>query len=460
MADVMLDLARHIIGTKYEVLTSEAIDSAKKSILDTIGVTIAGSMAEGCKAVVDMVKEWGGKEESTIWIYGGKVPATLASLAIGPMARAWDFGDVHEATELHVTEYIIPAAFPIAERQGGVNGKDFITAIALAQDLMIRMESCIVLPIDISNIRYSMCTIFGVTAAVTKLLGLDEDKTWNAMGLAYAQAAGDLLQSYEDGALSWRVRHGFVADAAIKAALLAQKGITGPKNILQGKYGFYRLFAPEYNLEPLTAELGKRYEGANISLKSYSGCYWTHGAIKATIDCAVEHGIKPQDVEEINVGVEAPAHAITCEPKEIRYNPRNLIDIQFSLPYTVATAMVKGGVFIEDFTEDAMNRADVREIMRRIKTRVEPGVVSVDGLSGAAVTIKTKDGKEYSKWVYYSKGHPKNPMTMGDVIEKFRRCLPFSAKPLPEENSEEIIKMVSNLEEVDDVTKIIELLVP
>jgi 2-methylcitrate dehydratase PrpD len=462
MADIMSHLVKHIIGAKYEDLTTEAIDSAKKSILDTIAITIAGSTAERCKAIVDLVKDWGGKEESTIWIYGGKVPATLAGLAIGPMARARDFGDVCEMKNSpHVTEYILPVAFPTAERQGGINGKDFISAIALGQDLAIRFESSITMHPDCTHPAYGMSSIFGPTAVVARLLRLNEEAAWNAMGLAYNQAVGE-MQGYVDGAFSVRMQHGFVADAAIKAGLLAQRGITGAKNILQGKFSFYRTFASEHNLELLTCELGRRFEGAYLSLKLYPACKRTHGAINATIEMATEYDIKPQEVKEIDVGVGVKTYQFVCEPREIKYNPRNVVDCQFSLPYTVATAIVKRDVFLEDFTEEAIKRPDVLEIMSRVKTRVDPEVLTDSSLipDGVRVTIRTKDGKEYSKRVYEVKGHPNNPMTMGDVIEKFRRCLPFSAYPLPEENTEEIIKMVSNLEDVDDVTQIVELLVP
>ena len=103
MADIMLDLVRNIVNIEYQDLPSEAVDYAKKSILDTIAVTVAGSTAEGCQAVVELVKGYGGKQESTIWVYGGRVPAALAGLAIGPMARARDLGDVHENGGGHVT---------------------------------------------------------------------------------------------------------------------------------------------------------------------------------------------------------------------------------------------------------------------------------------------------------------------------------------------------------------------
>lgn len=458
MPDLMATLVEHVSRTTFSDLPPAAVDYAKRSIIDTIAVTIAGSSAEGCREVVELVKEWGGKEESTIWVYGGRVPATLAGLAIGPMARARDFGDVHEGGGLHITEYVLPTLLPVAERQGRISGKDFLTALALAQDVGIRLQASVVR--DASATRGTLARVFGPTAGAAKLLGLDEGTMMNAMGIAYAQAAGE-SQAFKDGALTVRMAHGFVADAAIKSVLLAERGITGARNILQGEYGFYNAFEPKHDLERLTDGLGKRFEGAYASMKPYPCCKLTHGAINAAIYLVKEHDIAPTDVAEIDVGVGERAYVFVCEPKEEKGNPQNTVDCQFSIPYTVATAVVKRSVFIDDFTEAAIRRPDVRELLRKVRTRVEPQVVKPDNkVGGAAVTIRTKDGNEYSRTVYYVKGHPKNPMTMNDVTDKLRKCLPFSARPLPAQAVEKIIELVGSLEQVDDVTRIVRLLAP
>ncbi|MFC2067255.1 MmgE/PrpD family protein [Chloroflexota bacterium] len=456
MPDVMQNLVKNVIKIKYTDLPGEAIDFAKKSVLDTIAVTIAGSTSDGCKQVVDLVKEWGGREEATIWVYGGKVPTPLAGLAIGPMSRALDFGDVYEKGFQHITEFILPAALPVAEHRGGINGKDFITALALGQDLAARLYWS--LSPNPSGAAHEMIVVFGPTATVAKLLQLDEDTMMNAMGIAYMQAAGE-LQAFKDGALTVRLHHGFMADAAIKAVLLAQRGITGSKNILEGEYGIYKVVQPIHNLEVVTPGLGERFEGANTSIKPYPCCKLSHGAISVTIDLVKEHDIKPQDVDYIGVGVGPFAYSFLCEPHEVKSNPRNPVDCQFSLAYHVAVAMVKRSLFIDDFTQEVLGRTDIQDTMKKVEVRVEDEVVKPDNLlGGAVVSIKTKDGKEYSKKLYYVKGHPKNPMSMDEVIEKFRKCLPFSAKKLPERNVEQIIEMVGELEKVDDVSKIARLL--
>ncbi len=281
----------------------------------------------------------------------------------------------------------------------------------------------------------------------------------NAMGIAYSHTFVE-KQGYKDGALTQRLQHGFVADGAIRSCLLAQKGIAGPRNILQGEFGYFATFEEARNIEALTSGLGKSFEGAMVSLKPYAACKFTHTAIAATIELTKEHNIQAQDVAEIDIGVSPRAYAFVCQPEEVKANPRNVVDAQFSLYYVVAVGLIKGDVFIEDFTGQAIGRPDVRRLMARVKTRVEPDLAEPDSDHAAVVIIRTQGGKEYTKSVHYVRGHPKNPMTMDEVGDKFRRCLPFSAKPFPEETAEQIIRMVSNLEETSDVAEIARLLAP
>lgn len=458
MADIMFELVRNVVGTKYEDLTPEAREYAKKSILDTIGVIIAGSSAEGCRAVVDQVREWGGKGESGIWIYGGRAPAPLAALAIGTMARARDLGDIHENDGGHISEYIVPTAFSAAEGLGQVRGRAFMLAVALGQDLGVRLGMSA--PRNAASTMAQPSIIFGATAAAGKLSGLDQDTLLNAMGIAYSQARGE-RQANSDGALTVRLHHGFIAEGAIRSVLFAQKGITGAKNILEGKYGFYKAFAPDHDLARLTAGLGKSFEGAYSSIKLYPCCRFTHGAIDAVMELVKENGIKPHDVAEIAVGISEWASGYVAEPIEIKLNPRNVVDCQFSLPYTVATALVKGSVFIDDFTDEAIKRRDVREIMGIVKPRIDPSLFTPDDpRGGTALLLRTRDGRALEKQVPYIKGNPRNPLTMDEVVEKFRKCLSFAAKPLPRENGERIIGMVADLENIPDVTEIARLLIP
>lgn len=458
MADLIYDLTRWLLDTRYEDLPPEAVEAAKRGILDTLGVTVAGSKAEGCEAVVGLVREWGGKPESTIIVHGGKVPANLAGLAFGTMARARDLGDVHEKVGCHVDEYILPAAFPLVERMGAVSGKDFLTALVLGEELLIRLTVPLRLGHRTNITGRDLGKIFGPTATCAKLLDFDEEEMVNAFGLAYAQKIGD-VQAYEDGALTVRVQHGIIADAAIKSVLLVERGITGTKNVLQGRYGYFRSIEPGHDQTVITSKLGKTFQSALTGYKQYSCCNCTHTAIDATIALVKEHDIKPEDVEEVQIDTNK-VNLFVSEPAEVKSNPQNVVECQFSMPYCVSTAIVKRDAFIDDFTPEAINRPKVRALLPKVKTRIAPEIADWAGVGPAIVTIKMKNGKEYTRRVDYKKGHPNNPLSMNELEDKFRRCMPFSVKPIPAENINKVVEMVRSLEKFNDVTPLVELLTP
>jgi 2-methylcitrate dehydratase PrpD len=210
----------------------------------------------------------------------------------------------------------------------------------------------------------------------------------------------------------------------------------------------------------LTYELGKIFEGAQVCLKPYACCQFAHGAITATLELLEEYNIRAEDVQQVHVGLSPKAYNFTCEPEEVKANPRNIIDAQFSAYYTVAVAVLERDVFIEHFTQEMIRCPEVRQTMKKVKPEIELELKESDLAQGAVVTIKTTSGQKYTRKVYYTKGHPKNPMTMDEVRAKFRRCVPFSARPLHMKNAERIIAMVRNLEEVSDVSEIAGLLVP
>jgi len=456
----MSTLVRFVVNTRYEDLSPEVIEYAKKHILDTLGIIVAATSTDGIKPAVDLARRWGGAPESSIPVFGGKVPAPSAAFAIGPMARALDFGGVHPDANEHTTEYVLPVALPVAE-QHRLSGKDLITAVVLGNEVIVRTGASVHTLVPVSMTKtHSVFRIWGPVAAVGKLLRLDEETMTNAMGLAYTQGGCD-AQMFVDCVLKCRVQHGFVADTAIKCVLLAQEGVTGTQNMLEGEKGFYAAFFPEHNLKWITDGLEeRRFETVKTRIKAYPVCTYAQSSIDAALCCARENSIKPQDVAEINVGVNTPSYEAVCTPPEFRYNPRTFVDAQFSIPYTVATAIATGKVFIEDFNEEAIRRPEIRQLMQKLKVNIDPEIEAADplGFAGAKVRIRTKDGHEYSKHVVHAKGTPENPMSFDEVVDKFRRCMPFSIRPIPQKNVDRLVDLVRSLEEVDDASVLVEQL--
>lgn len=455
--DLMKVIVKHIMGVRYEDLTTETVEVVKKLFLDTLGTTIAGSSAEGSKGLVDLVKGWGGKEEGTVLIYGGMVPAHHAALVNCTMARALDLDDVHEVGGGHLSATFVPVSLILAEYiQRPINGRELILAIALSSDLSCRLRCALT---TYPGWLAETFAPFGVVAMGAKLMGFDEERLINGMGLAYSQCSTN-LQANLDGALTVRLQQGIGAKAGILATVLAEKGFTGAKDAFQGTYGFYRLYGQDkYNPEVITDQLGKRFEVANDSIKPYSCCKHTHMSIYGTLEIVKEHKVDPEEISRITIFTNSKAYNITVLGDN-KYHPKNIVDAQFSIPYTVATAAVRGKVFTDDFTDESIRDNRVLELAQKVKVQVDPELDKIPQMIVPnRVDVETKGGKHYSKYVEYVKGHPKNPMSMAECIEKFQQCVHFSARPLRRDQVTELIRLGSNLEQVNDVRTVVKGLI-
>jgi 2-methylcitrate dehydratase PrpD len=252
---------------------------------------------------------------------------------------------------------------------------------------------------------------------------------------------------------------GFAAKGGIISALMAEKGITGAKNVLEGDIGMFPLYHQgSYDIQTLTADLGKHFEGINVSIKPYPCCRGVHPSIDAGLALVNKHNIKPEDVREVTIFVGEGHHYRLCRPFEAKCNPRNVVDAQFSIPWGVATAISRRRATMEDFTETAIKSRDILDVTSKIKVEVDTGLNSPHKMEPVRVQIVTKDGRVYSERMDDPLGSPQKPMSFSDCEKKFRNCSSHSVKKLPDERIDKIIELVGRLEQVKDVRELIELL--
>jgi len=464
--DVALTFAKHIATVDYATIPKEVAESTKRSILDTLGVMVAGTGIEpGCRKVVELVKEAGGREESSILVFGGKVPAMMAAFANGAASHVLNYDDIAPASELHPTSPILPAALAVAERIGGVNGREFIAAVTLGIDLSARMGRAVIRrDTEGHKSGWHETPLFGTfsSAAVAgKLLGLDKDKLADALGIAFFQAAGS-IQMVESVCGATYHRDAFPAKAGVLSALLAQRGISGIKDCLQSKNGLYNLyFKGDYDPSLLTDKLGGRFELLQMGnrLKPFPVCGTITTYVNATLDIVREYDIQPEDIVEIVVSVYNDWTRGLCEPLEKTRRPPDRMAASMSIPFSVATAAARRKLNIGSFTPEALKDPVTLAVAQRVKTEFDPEIIASMPIAArpGTVAIKTKSGESYSKRVDFAYGHPKNPMTTDDLIEKFRDCTSYAAKPIPKKNIERAIELILNLEEVHDIGEVVQL---
>ncbi len=457
--------ARNLATVRYEDLPRDVVEATKKEILDTLGVALGGSAKSGVRELLELVTEWGGREESTVLCYGHKVPAPNAAQVNATMGHALDYDDVGEGP-VHPSVVIVPACLAVAEHKGKLNGREFITAVALGVDMMCRLGLGFRLGLTAipagghPGAGWHLTPLYGFMAAAGsagKILGLDEEGMVNALGIAYHQCSGN-GQCVVDGALTKRMGPGFAARGGITAALMAEKGITGARNCLEGECGLYNLYHHgSYDSRAMTADLGKHFEGTNVGMKPYPCCKGTHSFVDVALALVNKHDIKAEDVQEITIFGHGQANL--CLPLEVKSRPRNLVDSQFSIPWAVAVAVARRRAAIGDFTEEAIKSPDILEVASRIKVVMDPGQVpSGSEIPPARVKVTMKKGQTYSGQAAHPSGSSQGALPFSDYERKFRDCASYSVKQLSDGHIDRVIALTGQLERLDDIREIIELL--
>lgn len=448
-------LVRNLIKNKYEDLPEAVVQMAKMTILDTLGALIGGAGAEGCLPLVNQLKEWAGAQESTIMIYGGRVPCPNAAFANSVMARALEL-DSPRAPGIHMSASTIPVSIATAEKVGFVDGKELITSIVLGEDFAVRVNNAV------SSYRgfdpTGVCTVLGATATAGRILGLNEQKMWDALAIAFNRSAGSFHGNIE-GALTVRLIQGLSSRSGIESALISMAGFTGGKNFLTGKWGFFDLFSDgQFNRKGITAQLGKRFEGAyGVTFKRYPSCGATLSATDATLELVRKYDIKPDDVEEVTVELPPFYYDLVGHKFEIGDNPT--VDAQFSIQYVVANSIVRRRSTPYDFEKESVKAPELSALAERVHAVSRSSLKKI-GRRATVVSIKMRTGKTYKKTIAAPLGAADNPLSMEHLIKKFRDCASYATVPLAGEKIDGIIEMVNRLEKMRDIGGLVRLLVP
>ena len=454
---IVEELARNVVKTNFEVFDSRTVEQAKNRLIDIVGCIIGGANAGGCRELRDLVREWGGKKDATILVHGGKAPAGNVAMINSIMARSFDYGVLtpyigDKAVWAHIAETNVPTAITVAEWKHA-DGKELITAMLLGDDIATRLSAASTRLISAGWDTPGTVTKFGATAIACKLLELDERKIINAFGIVLNQLAGS-FQAINDGAHCFKLAQGLAARDGIIAAELAGKGWTGGKDPLLGKYGYFALYCQEYDPEILTTDLGKKFYG-DCTFKPYPSCRFIHSAIDCALELVHKYDIIAEDIDNITINV-APMHfdSPLNQPFDIGEFPQG--NANFSLRYHVANILVRKNIELEHLTEELIRDPEVGDLARKVNVT---GTMPPNMIEAAEVRVQMKDGREFYAYEDVAKGHPlEKPLSKEEIEKKFRFNVAFS-KTVSKENAEKVLDMLNNLEEIDDITKVVKLLV-
>jgi 2-methylcitrate dehydratase PrpD len=411
-------------------------------MLDTLACAWAGRDAPGAPEAHALVAADGGTPECTVWGYGGKLPASAAVFVNSLFGAALDYDSVNT---VHADVCVLPAALAMAERQHA-SGKAFLTAYALGSDLACRMGGAIT-GAHKGWFTTSIYGVFGAAAAAASLLKLDAAATAHAFGIALSQAAGTQQANIEQ-ALTKRLQGAFSARAGVFSALLASKGITAPRESLEGKFGLFTLYQEGDPLK-LFDGLGKTYEQEKTNLKKYPTCACGHASLDAAFGLIREYDLKPGDVTAIEVKHSPFMHRLVGALFEPATNPQ--VSAQFSVQYAIASALLRRRVSIEDIQDAAVLDPAIREITRRITI-----VVDESNRSGRAPSTVTMETRKHGRVTHTAELFPwgtEAPPTAEEFRGKLDACFGYGAEPLEAARRDRLIERVQSIEAVEDMSK-------
>ncbi len=450
-------IVRHIVSTRYEHLPADVVQATKDHLVDTIGVAIGGSSAPGCKILLDQLREWGGKEESSVLVYGGKLPGPSAALVNGTMGHARDFDDNHDTIAYKGSVAAVPAALAVAESLN-ISGKDLIAAVCLGIDLGCRLGLAIRPKPTHAFGRAIGC--YGAAAAAGKAMSLDEAAMHNALGLAHCEVGLGGISTVAPS-LTKRLGVGIAARSGVWAAQLARRGYPASRDIFHGPTGYYTLYEEqEGDMAELVDGLGQRFEVVTLGMKPYPTCRYTHGSIDAALQIMGEHRLTARDVGAVTVRMPQRDYVTVggggdkTREKALRH-PASVVDAQFSAFYTVATALVKGAVSLRHLSEGGLADPEVLAMADRVNTVADERLKVRDrDVQPQSVEIATRGGERYTKQVDYPKGSPQCPMSADERTSKYWDCIDHAAVPIDRHRAQTALDMIKNLEHLDKVAEL------
>jgi aconitate decarboxylase len=449
--DAIGTFADHVVANRFIDLPVDALRAAKVFILDTFGVGLGGSTGPMARELAAASAAWGQGAEARVWGMGMSRPASAAAMCNAYQAHNSEFDCVHEEAVVHAMSAVLPVAMAGAERAKKVGGAALIAAATLGVDVAAGLG--VAATTGLRFFRPATAGALGATAALGKLMGLDKPAMVNAFSIAYAQLSGT-MQAHTEGSALLALQMGFAARNAVVACDLAVRGFDGPKNVLEGPFGYFKLFEPDGAPARVVPELGRRWFIAELAHKPFPSGRATHGIVEACLALRRAHRLDSDTIERVTAHVPPLVqHLVGRSPhKEMQTNYARLC-----APYVAACALRRDGVTLSDFTPAAYRDGATQALARRVLIEVRDAG-NPNALSPVEVEIVLRDGARHAMRIETVYGNPKNPLSRADHLAKFRNNCSAAAHPLPPENVERLIERVDRLEEVADVTELVDLL--
>ncbi len=452
------DVAGFIAGLTYERIPTEVIARIKLLILDALGCALFGARLPWSRILIDTLRSLDTTPSCAVWGTPHRLSAPHASLANGMLVQSFELDDVHRAGVLHVGAVTLPGLLAIAELRPGMSGRDFLRAAVAGYEIGPRVGLCMG-PEHIAQGWHSGATVgvFAAAAGAAAALKLAPERVVHALGIAGTQASGLMAAQY--GAMVKRMHAGRAAQSGLYGALLADAGFTGIANVFESPYGgFCTTFSrshDRFHLAELTAGLGERFETMSVALKFYSCVASNHTALDAIRLIGARRAFRAEDIAKIVVH----ASQATVDHVGWPYRPQGLTAAQMNLPFCVATLILEGDVFVDQFDEAAAEDSRRIALAGKVEVRHDPAITARGARYRHLVRVEMHfgDGTREEETVAAARGSEQAFAAASDVVEKFRKLVGRAGNEI---DAEQISNAVLECERLDDIGILTSALVP
>jgi aconitate decarboxylase len=433
-------IAQFVSSLRYEDIPSEVIARIKLLMLDSLGCALYGSTLEWSRILRTTLGAVDKTDGCRIWGTAERLSAPHAALVNGTLIQSFELDDVHRQGVLHVGAVTLPPLIAVTELRPGLSGKDFLRAAVAGYEIGPRVGKCMG-PQHIGQGWHSGATVgvFSAASAASSALGLTADQTVHALGIAGTQSAGLMAAQY--GAMVKRMHAGRAAQSGLYAALLAQNGFTGIKDVFESPYGgFCTTFSrstDRFDLSQLSWELGRQWETLRVSLKFYACVGSNHTTLDAIRAMQARRPFGPDDIDEVIVH----GSHVTVEHVGWPYRPQGLTSAQLNLPFCVATLLLEGDVFVTQFTEDVVDDEARIALSRKVRVEHDPAITARGSNFRHMVRAKVKlaDGTRMEEIVEAPRGSEHSFASEADIVAKF---IKLAADTVGRAQADRIVELV------------------
>lgn len=453
-------LADYAVNLKYDHIPAQVLERAKMMTLHTLGVSLAAKPIALSDASIRVARaaNGGAGGKSSVWLGGEQLSMASAAFANGTISDMLDWEDC--AWTGHPSAGVIPVAMAVSEAKG-VSGKEYLEAVVASYEVYQRVAMAVQPPPEFDhNKGWALCNwqIFATTTPAAKLLKLNPQQMNQAFGMAcmYAAMPTNLQQATMSNA--YHYQHGQAAQSGVLAALCAQEGIDNLLDCLDIPYAYCEQLTSAVDRTWLDRDLDSRFYMMEILIKHWPANMWVNTPVELVDLLVREHNIQADDIEEIIVDPPAQYRMFYSEE-----GFDTLMEAQFSIPYVIAAYLTDPRPGPNWYTPEMFKDPKVLALAGRVKSGPSPEQTLTESFNTfqagshpiKTVTIRTKDGKEYSRTQRTHKGHPQDMLSREEFCDLFRREASFALSP---ERIEKIIDFVLNLEQVEDMSVFHELI--